>query len=453
MELSVATYPQEQLNRHQDKGESGFQSKRQSIGEQFQNLSLQQENSIYREGEVAEEIKHDCIDDGSCNGCNSCDRVDQRNENNGEAKDESEGDRRETENENVGEKERDAGMVGRVERRRRNRYPVRPEAEDCSFYVRTGMCRFEMNCKFNHPPRRNISAVKVKEKDEPSGMPGQVNCKYYDRPGGCRFGTACRFSHSKTVAVASLSNLNFKGLPIRPGEKECAYYMHKGSCKYGADCKFHHPEPTAVEGSDALDGYSNGGSITGQNASQPTLSPWSSPLALNDTASYVPLMFPLTRGVPSNPEWNGYQGTLPLPYGAYSAARTNIYTQQQQPQMLMMDEFPERPGQPECSYFLKTGDCRYRSACKFHHPKSQIVQSPLCALSDLGLPLRPGQNICSYYSRYGICKFGPACKYDHPVNYACSAPSAASGADQSSLPFGSPSMNSKAMVVGNGNRS
>lgn len=36
-------------------------------------------------------------------------------------------------------------------------YPLRPGAEDCSFYMKTGSCKFGSTCKFNHPlpnPRR-----------------------------------------------------------------------------------------------------------------------------------------------------------------------------------------------------------------------------------------------------------------------------------------------------------
>lgn len=40
------------------------------------------------------------------------------------------------------------------ESRRVNKYPVRPEAEDCSYYIKTGTCKFGSNCKFNHPVRR-----------------------------------------------------------------------------------------------------------------------------------------------------------------------------------------------------------------------------------------------------------------------------------------------------------
>lgn len=50
------------------------------------------------------------------------------------------------------------------------------------------------------------------------------------------------------------------------------------------------------------------------------------------------------------------------------------------------NEFPERPGEPECPYFMKTGSCKYKSACKFHHPKTRL---PKPILSNAGLPLRP----------------------------------------------------------------
>lgn len=46
--------------------------------------------------------------------------------------------------------------------------------------------------------------------------------------------------------------------------------------------------------------------------------------------------------------------------------------------------FPERPGQPECQYYLRTGDCKFGSTCKYHHPPKTIF-----LLSPMGLPLRP----------------------------------------------------------------
>ncbi|KAH1098216.1 hypothetical protein J1N35_015137, partial [Gossypium stocksii] len=36
----------------------------------------------------------------------------------------------------------------------RSHYPVRPDAENCAYYMKTGLCKFGSNCKFNHPVRR-----------------------------------------------------------------------------------------------------------------------------------------------------------------------------------------------------------------------------------------------------------------------------------------------------------
>lgn len=38
-------------------------------------------------------------------------------------------------------------------------YPVRPDAEDCSFYMRTGSCKYGSSCKFNHPVRRKLQVI------------------------------------------------------------------------------------------------------------------------------------------------------------------------------------------------------------------------------------------------------------------------------------------------------
>lgn len=40
-------------------------------------------------------------------------------------------------------------------------YPVRPGAEDCAFYMRTGSCKYGSTCKFNHPPLPNPRKLQV----------------------------------------------------------------------------------------------------------------------------------------------------------------------------------------------------------------------------------------------------------------------------------------------------
>ena len=32
-------------------------------------------------------------------------------------------------------------------------HPVRPTMPECTFYMKTGQCKFGPSCKFNHPPK------------------------------------------------------------------------------------------------------------------------------------------------------------------------------------------------------------------------------------------------------------------------------------------------------------
>lgn len=64
-----------------------------------------------------------------------------------------------------------------------------------------------------------------------------------------------------------------------------------------------------------------------------------------------------------------------VPMGYYAFQKDNV--------------FPERPGQPECQFYIKTGDCKFGAVCKFHHPKERLTPVPDCLLSPIGLPLRP----------------------------------------------------------------
>ncbi|PIN24304.1 CCCH-type Zn-finger protein [Handroanthus impetiginosus] len=322
--------------------------------------------------------------------------------------------------------------------RKRINYPMRPDAEDCAYYMKTGSCKFGLNCKFNHPPRRKSQSTKEKgkQREENSEKAGQTECKYYLTSGGCRYGKDCKYSHGLDKSSASHDlELNFLGLPIRPGEKECHYYMRNGSCKYGSNCRFHHPDPKTVMGGGSPSGYDNGGSLPSQLISSSSISSWSSPRAFTDTSPFVPVVFPPTQGAPTpSPEWNGYQAaayptserSLPTP-PAFAInnlpIETNFPVQHQRD--MVLEEYPERPGEPECSFFLKTGDCKFKSNCKFHHPKNRNskAKAKAFALNDKGLPLRPDEPICTHYHRFGICKYGPACKYDHPSKFAVSPPS------------------------------
>ncbi|KAI5329626.1 hypothetical protein L3X38_029023 [Prunus dulcis] len=235
------------------------------------------------------------------------------------------------------------------------------------------------NCKFNHPRTTT------------------KNNQDHFWSGGRKDGRDGSFNPRSREPFAAPFVENFMGLPIRPGERDCTYYMRNLSCRYGLSCRFNHPDPTPAGESDPPSGYGNGGPASLQGASSSTAARWSAPRS---------------QGIPSrNTEHNGYQ--------------------QQQ-----VEELPQRPGQPVCIYFSTTGDCEFKSNCKYHHPKNQTAVSPSCALNDKGLPLRPqqqveelpqrpGQPVCIYFSTTGDCEFKSNCKYHHPKNQTAVSPSCA----------------------------
>lgn len=53
------------------------------------------------------------------------------------------------------------------------------------------------------------------------------------------------------------------------------------------------------------------------------------------------------------------------------------------------NKFPERPGQPECDFYMRTGDCKFGAMCKYHHPPDWSTPRTNVVLNALGLPLRP----------------------------------------------------------------
>ncbi|XP_034707471.1 zinc finger CCCH domain-containing protein 67-like [Vitis riparia] len=326
-------------------------------------------------------------------------------------------------------------------------YPLRPYAQDCPYYIRTGSCKFGLNCKFNHPVTRTAQVDKERE-NEGEGLSETIECKYYLTGGGCKYGNSCRYSHSKETNELATLEYNFLGLPMRVGEKECPYYMRTGSCGYGANCRFHHPDPTSVGGSEPngngeyVGGFDSLGNHNGEStilnlsgASQPSMASWSSHMLSNkrvpysdNRSSYVPAMHSVPQGIHPNLELNGHQAPIHsqgMPHHFHSGLTLNKLMKKsdvsQHYEQTQVEEFPERPGKPECDYFMKTGDCKYKSACRYHHPKSRVPGLPVCALSDKGLPLRPGKKICWHYESYGICKYGRACLFDHPPNHTPSS--------------------------------
>ncbi|CAL0301229.1 unnamed protein product [Lupinus luteus] len=348
-------------------------------------------------------------------------------------------------------------------------YPLRPGEADCMYYLRTGVCGYGLHCRFNHPPDRGavIGAAKTGEFPERVGQPV---CQYYMRTGSCKFGPSCKYHHPKEGGgTANPVSLNYYGYPLRPGEKECSYYVKTGQCKFGSTCKFHHPQPAGVQIAPPPRPVPQVShlSVPVPSPLYQTVQPPSDPLSQQLSVlvarppllpgSYVqspygpvvlsPAMVPysgwapyqatatspiLPSSTPSNVGSAQLYGITQLasPAGAYpgpyqpSGSKIGPSSSSQKEHSL-----PERPDQPECQHYLRTGECKFGSSCRYHHPPDMNAPKTTMALSPAGLPSRPGAPPCTHYAQRGVCKFGPACKFDHPVASLNYSPSASSLAD------------------------
>lgn len=321
-------------------------------------------------------------------------------------------------------------------------YPKRPGEPECPYYMRTGLCGFGVNCKFNHPPHSKLVSNSRVLGQFPE-RPGQQECQYYLKTGTCKFGALCKYHHPKEKAgIAAGAQLNILSLPLRPGERNCAFYVRTGNCKYGATCKFNHPPPfMPVPGSFMY---------AGPPVHVPQLYPAGAPYLPSPTPPFLqsprfaglpnhplPILTPPAQG--PNPPWNPYQVSflfqegqqqgLPSSYMPLTPSQehlaagvippgsgSTILTSSEHSTSGHLEEgYPQRPGQQECSYYMRTGVCKFGWQCKFHHPRDRITSSPSMHASSMGLPLRPGAAPCSFFSRFGYCKYGSACKFDHTL--------------------------------------
>ncbi|AQK98702.1 Zinc finger CCCH domain-containing protein 33 [Zea mays] len=244
---------------------------------------------------------------------------------------------------------------------------------------------------------------------------GQPECQYYLKTGTCKFGPTCKFHHPREKAgIAGRVQLNTLGYPLLPNEKECAYYLKTGQCKYANTCKFHHPELFNVvpssRGSPIYTSVHSSASA-GPQSYTGTMSSWTFPRASfipsprwQSPSNYAPMVVP--HGLVQVPSWNSYPGQLQSPgaqqtygssqQGEASAGNQGMLSPYRSssfpvPQYALQRDnvFPERPDEPECQYYMKTGDCKFGAVCKFHHPRVRSQPPPDCVLSPMGLPIRP----------------------------------------------------------------
>ncbi|MBA0816423.1 hypothetical protein Gohar_001088, partial [Gossypium harknessii] len=208
----------------------------------------------------------------------------------------------------------------------------------------------------------------------------------------------------KRPRLESASNLPI--YPQRPGEKDCAHYMLTRTCKFGDSCKFDHPIwvpeggiPYWKEVTFIAIFYANDNESYWSPASRFSGSYFKEAETLSDLS----------------PRKNcDKKGQPPISLiGACQCISRNA--SMVVPPVPAGESLPERPGEPDCPYFLKTQRCKFGSKCKFNHPKDKLdAPGDSENLTVSGLPERPSEPPCAFYMKTGTCKFGSTCKFNHP---------------------------------------
>jgi len=282
--------------------------------------------------------------------------------------------------------------------------PRRAGAQRCSHFLKTGSCKFGDSCRYDHPP-------------EDGGT---------DPTGGGRFGP------SGTGNAPEPTNI---GLPLRPGEKECSFFMKTGNCKFGEGCRWHHPPERQQDGGMASMmkmGMAAGGGGGGGGGGG-----MANPMAMMGAlmGAMAPAAAPPRPPAPAT-EWETHWSDNGRPY--YFNLRTNVSVWDPPPEILMQQmgmmggapsiappmsmgfdrgggnasdngQHPVRSGEPDCHFFMKTGNCKFGDGCKFNHPTDKMQSAN-------DHPVREGMPDCTFFAKTGNCKFGPSCKFNHPRN-------------------------------------
>jgi len=321
-------------------------------------------------------------------------------------------------------------------------YPLNLGEQDCSFFMRTGFCRYGATCRHAHPESGAPMVVRVPteagghniststSEDLPS-RPGNQPCNHFLKTGTCKFGSTCKFDHPTNnndpqwLAIAqSLGNQNrdssthanavSDGLPVRPGATPCSFYLKTGQCAFGERCKFDHPPGLggSQASSSGLPTAADGSPLSSQGLPlRPGGVPCAHYLKTGTCKFGASCMFDHPEGLGGTLE--GGQASSELS-GLEDAMKSINPGTGPDGSPLSTLGLPLRPGKQQCSFYLKTGSCKFGAKCIFDHPEGCGGTQLGVMMNSRGFPMRPGGTICSYYMRTGECKFGNSCRHDHP---------------------------------------
>ncbi|CAL4943812.1 unnamed protein product [Urochloa decumbens] len=247
-----------------------------------------------------------------------------------------------------------------------------PERPECPFLRRFGNCKFASSCQYYHPKDKFPGRYHPNDK-----FPSRYHSKDNFQS---------RYHPRRDQPLTRL-----KVYPDRPGKPECPFYMKTGSCKFGADCKFHHPKDlTPSMQSPESPKKSVAANEHHQAARIPSMQGPASPERSVVANEHHPAARILSMQGPASPKRSVAANEH------HPTARITL-----QDHMYQQQKCPERPGQPDCRYYMQFGKCKFQSACIFNHPKDILSSG-----------WQPAE--CSFYKKTGTCQFGSACEFSHP---------------------------------------
>jgi hypothetical protein len=245
-----------------------------------------------------------------------------------------------------------------------------PERPECPFLQRFGNCKFASACQYYHPKDKFPSRYHPKDK-----FPSRYHPKDNFQS---------RYLPKRDPPLAEL-----KLYPDRPGEPECPFYMKTGSCKFRADCKFHHPKDLTP----SIQGPASPKRYVAANEHHPAArtpsmhGPASPKRSVAADERHPAARTPIMQG-PASPK-------RLVANEHHPAVRITL-----QDHMYQQQKCPERPGEPDCRYYMQFGKCKFQSACIFNHPKDILSSG-----------WRPAA--CPFYMKTGTCQFGSDCEFSH----------------------------------------
>lgn len=159
---------------------------------------------------------------------------------------------------------------------------------------------------------------------------GEPDCRDFLRTGRCKYGESCKYHHP--LGGPKATDPNEPPFPIRPTEPVCQYYLKNATCKFGQTCRFHHPPHVLIA-------KGNNNSIFDPSA----------------TGSLQP----------SNYHFMDNENSFKISNTMSDHNHHNI------------DSLPQRPGEPNCIYYIRNGSCKFGPRCKYNHPSSESMSASL----------------------------------------------------------------------------